>query len=96
MYCTAEDIRGELYLPSIKQMETRFGTGFDAFLEGHAVKAEDYINAQLAGRFPVPFQTPPYLGDPRRNIPARPYLGVSDRGMRVIVAMINQAERAGK
>nr|WP_321503297.1 phage protein Gp36 family protein [uncultured Dethiosulfovibrio sp.] len=61
MYCTAEDIRGELYLPLIKQMETRFGTGFDAFLEGHAVKATDYINAQLAGRFPVPFRVPPSI-----------------------------------
>ena len=61
MYCTAEDIRGELYLPLIKQMETRFSTGFDGFLEGHAAKATDYINAQLTGRFPVPFNNPPSI-----------------------------------
>lgn len=37
-----------------------------------------------------------HLGAPGKGIPARPYLGVSERGMRVIVAMINQAiERAG-
>lgn len=37
------------------------------------------------------------LGCKEKNIPPRPFLGVPERGMRVIVAMINQAiERAGK
>lgn len=60
MYCTPEDVRGELYLPIVAQMTAKFpGNGeFDAFLERHIAAATNFADAMLSRMFPVPLHSP--------------------------------------
>jgi|ADurb_Cas_03_Slu_FD_contig_21_4996920_length_1053_multi_3_in_0_out_0_2 phage gp36-like protein len=60
MYCTSEDVRGELYIPLSTQMAAKFsGPGeFDEFLERHIAAASDYVDAVLARTFDVPLSLP--------------------------------------
>lgn len=59
MYCTVADVKGELYLPLVTQMERQFGEELPSFLEGHIRRADDYIDARLSRSFTVPFDKPP-------------------------------------
>lgn len=60
MYCTPEDVRGELYIPLSTQMAAKFsGPGeFDAYLERHIKAASDYVDAALSKAFAVPLSLP--------------------------------------
>lgn len=58
-YCTPEDVKGELYLPLLAQMQAKLGSGLDAFLGAHIARAEDYADAILSPAFEVPVSPVP-------------------------------------
>lgn len=60
MYCSPEEVRGELYIPLSTQMAAKFSeTGeYDSFLERHIRAASDYVDAALSKVFTVPLALP--------------------------------------
>lgn len=60
MYCTPEDVAGEIYIPLYAKMAAKFdGDGaLDEFLSQNIVRAGDYVDARLSGAFDVPFSAP--------------------------------------
>ena len=59
MYCRAEDVKGEVYLPLLAQISAKYGAEADAFFEGHIRRADDYIDTVLVQAFDVPFDPVP-------------------------------------
>jgi|GEM_PF-2562242 len=60
MYCSPEDVRGELYIPLLTQMSAKFSVPgeFDIFLERHIGAASDFVDAALSAAFTVPLALP--------------------------------------
>ena len=61
MYCGVEDVKGEVLIPLLRQIEAAFpGDRGAAFFGEHIRRAQDYVDAVLCRGFLVPFQEPPH------------------------------------
>lgn len=82
--------------PSYKEYKKKLGVPIDKILHGQTLNLRDHMHASWSdteARISTAGETSKYaathqFGDPKRNIPARPFLGVNDENTQEILEIL--------